>query len=188
MSNKYKIYTEMPIISKGKIKEEEKETKNNSKLLTIGLIFFIIIFLLFSGYSMAKIIGETIIIKTQGEIAKPILEVENIKPIDITEVNNSGIYTFKVKNYNTQNEVTEIELKYYIEILSDLDDTIDIEVLEDGNRLDLVENKTNYIEMLNKEKVDKEYQIKVTYTKDDTKPMSDILEKIKIKIHTEQVA
>ena len=122
-------YLNLPIINKGKIYKENNVDTKNSKFLTGILVAFIIILLLFCGYSMAKSIEE-FIIKGKAEIAEPILLVENNPSIDITALNNSGIYTFKIKNYNEKNQVTQTDLKYYIEILSNTDNSINIELYQ----------------------------------------------------------
>ena len=63
-------------------------------------------------------------VNTTTQIAKPIMIVENNPTIDITTIKNTGYYDFKVKNYNEENQVNQIELKYWIEIISKYDETI----------------------------------------------------------------
>ena len=150
------------------------------------LIVFIIILLLFCGYSMAKVV-EQFIIKAQAHIAEPILLIENNPSVDITAINNTGIYTFKVKNYNEQNKITETDLKYYIEILSNTDNSINIELYQNENNIKLHNNKTDYIQISKDKKEEREYKIKITYDKSKSNTINDILEKIQVKVHTEQV-
>ena len=179
-------YSNLPIIKKGKIYNKETLETKSSKLLTVIFITFIIILLLFCGYSMAKSIEE-FVINSKAEIAEPILVIENSPSIDITTLNNSGIYTFKIKNYNEQNKVTETELKYYIEILPNVDDLVDIELYQNENKINLNNNKTEYIKISKGEKEEREYKIKITYDKDKSNTINDIIEKIQVKVHTEQV-
>ena len=81
--------------------------KLNSKKRTIILIFLITITLILflTGFSMGKEIA-----KVEGnvyaQVAKPILEVENGKDIDITSQNKKGDFYFKVKNYNELEELS----------------------------------------------------------------------------------
>ena len=57
------------------------------------------------------------------------MEVEKDSEIIITEDNKKGEYNFKVKNYNDLEEVSQVDLKYYIEILEeDLDKSIKYEL------------------------------------------------------------
>ena len=135
---------------------------------------------------MAKTIEE-VIIKSNAQIANPILVVENNPSIDITAANNHGIYTFKIKNFNEQNIVTETDLKYYIEILSNIDKSINMELYQGENKIELNNNKTEYIKISKDKKEEKEYKIKITYDKNKTNSITDIMQKIQVKVHTEQV-
>lgn len=179
-------YSNLPIINKGKIYKEKNADTKNSKLLTGTIIFFTIILLLFCGYSMARFVEE-FIIKGKVEIAEPILVVENNPSIDITALNNYGIYTFKIKNYNEQNQVTQTDLKYYIEILSNTDKSINIELYQNEDKIDLNNNKTEYIQISKAQKEEREYKIKITYDKNKSNTINDIMEKIQVKVHTEQI-
>ncbi len=187
MNKKQNInYTNIPIISKEKIEKEGDIDKKNSKLFTGFIVAFIIILLLFCGSAMAKIVDE-IIVKTKAEIAEAILIVENNPTLDITAENNEGIYTFKIKNYNEQNKITETNLKYYIEILPKLDDSINLELYQENKKINLNNNRTEYIEISKDRKQEVEYKIKITYDKDKSNSIYDIMEKIQVKVHTEQV-
>ncbi len=176
----------LPIVKKGKMYKENDNDLKKSKLVTAALIIFIIILLLFCGYSMAKSI-EDFVIKGKAEIAEPILIVENNPSIDITASNNYGVYNFKIKNYNEQNQVTQTDLKYYIEILSNTDDSINIELYQNDNKVNLNENRTEFIQISKNQKEEREYKIKITYDKNKSNTISDIMEKIQVKVHTEQV-
>ena len=132
------------------------------------------------GYSMAKCIDEYII-KGRMKIAEPILEIENNPIINITESQNYGEYIFKVRNYNNKDKVTETDLKYYIEISPKLDNSIELELYQDENKIELADNKTEY-----NQKEEREYKIKITYDKNNTVEVGDLLEQIQVKVHTEQ--
>ena len=184
MNKKEKIkYGNLPIVPKGKIYKTEEKTKPTSRFLTAGLIIFIIILLMFCGYSMAKAIEE-VVIKGNAQVAEPILVVENNSAIDITETQNSGEYTFKIKNYNEQDKITETDLKYYIEIISDADDSVKIELYQKENQIKLNNNKTEFIKISKNQKEEIEYKIKITYN--NTNSFKDIIGKIQVKVHTEQ--
>lgn len=187
MSKKENVkYSNLPIINTGKIYKEEKVEQKNSRLVTVALIIFIIILLLFCGYSMAKTIEE-VIIKSNAQIAEPILIIENDPSIDITAAKNYGIYNFKIKNYNEENRITETDLKYYIEILSNVDNSIKIELYQGEKQIELNNNRTEYIQISKDKKEEREYKIKITYDKDKSNSISDIMEKIQVRVHTEQM-
>lgn len=187
MSKKENIkYANLPIVNKSKIAKEEIKNEKNFKLITTILIFIIVILVLFCGYSMAKAVDQ-ILINGKGEIAEPILIIENNPSIDITALNNYGTYTFKIKNFNQQNKVTETDLKYYIEILSNVDESIIIELYQEKDKINLINNKTDYIHISKEEKQEIEYKIIIRYDKEKSNNIYDIMEKIQVKVHTEQV-
>lgn len=111
------------------------------------------------GYSMAKCIDEYII-KGRMKIAEPILEIENNPIINITESQNYGEYIFKIRNYNNKEKVTETDLKYYIEISPKLDNSIDLELYQNEDKIELTDNKTKYIKISKEQKEEREYKIK----------------------------
>lgn len=167
-------------------KSTKKKKEKNLKTTTIILIIIMIILLLFSGYTMAKTIEE-IIIKTNAQVAEPIFIIENNPSVDITAVNNVGYYTFKIKNYNEENKITETDLKYYIEILSNLDNSINIELYQNNNKINFDNNKTEYMKISKDKKEEIEYKIKVIYDKNKSTSITDIMQKIQIKVHSEQM-
>ena len=177
-------YSNLPIFNKGKIEKEEKVNSKSSRLLTAFLIIFIIFILLFCGYTMAKTI-EQIIIKSKTEIAEPILLVENDQTLDITATNNCGIYNFKIKNYDEKNKITQIDLQY-IEILSNIDNSVDIELYQDENKISLNNSRTEYIHISKDKKEERQYKLKIIYDKDKSKSTTDIVDKVKVKVYTEQ--
>ena len=136
------------------------------------------------GYSMAKCIDEYII-KGRMKIAEPILEIENNPIINITESQKYGEYIFKIRNYNNKEKITETDLKYYIEISPKLDSSIDLELYQNEDEIKLTDNKTEYIKISKDQKEEREYKIKITYDKNNTAEVGDILEQIQVKVHTE---
>mgnify|MGYP004604035493 CR=1 FL=1 len=177
----------VPIFKKGKLYNTSVKYSNNKieKILTATIVIFTVMLVMFGGYSMAKIMDE-IVIKANAQIAEPILTIENNPAIDITETQNYGEYSFKVKNYNEQNKLSETDLKYYIEIISAQDKSIKIELYQDDKKIDLLDNKTEYIQISKNKKEEREYKIKITYANDNTEQLNDIVEKIQVKVHTEQ--
>lgn len=158
--------------------------KEKHKLMA-GFILSIIVIIMLCGYSMAKCIDEYII-KGRMKIAEPILEIENNPIINITESQKYGEYIFKIRNYNNKEKITETDLKYYIEISPKLDSSIDLELYQNEDEIKLNDNKTEYIKISKDQKEEREYKIKITYDKNNTAEVGDILEQIQVKVHTEQ--
>ena len=121
----------------------------------------------------------------QNYIAEPILVIENNPQLDITASQNTGTYIFKVKNYNNQKQ-TEIDLKYYIQVISDLDKSIELKLYENGKQIKFENNKTDYIKISKDSKKENEYKLEITYNKDKSVSVNDIIQQIQVKVHTEQ--
>ena len=185
MKNKYKKYEK---VKGGYMEKNKRERKEHiSRIVTIIIITMMAILMLFSGYSMAKMLDASLI-KVSSQIAEPIVFVESNPSIDITADKNFGTYTFRIKNYDSNNKITESDLKYYIEILSNLDDdSVNIELYKGEEKINLSDKKTAYMELSKNEKQDIEYKVKIVYDKDKSNSIEDIIQKIQVKVHTEQM-
>ena len=88
----------------------KEKFKNKKREITLIVIISIVIIFFFSGFSIGKSLNKTNV-NINGEIAKPILKVENDKEIYLTKTNEKGVYNFKVKNFDDQDKITQIELE-----------------------------------------------------------------------------
>lgn len=165
--------------------KKEKNRNRKQELLLIGMILIIGI-TFFSGVSVGKAVYNTNI-KNNTQIAKPILEVEKGSEIIITEENKKGEYTFKVKNYNQAEEISQVDLTYYIEILeNDLENSIQYELYNQNEKIELKENKTKEISFQKDLKEEQNYTLIVTYDASKN-TIEDIMQDIQIKVHSEQL-
>ncbi len=170
----------------GSMRKQSKNNRKNYKIsIFIVIAFIALLLLLFTGYSFAKNIGETII-NTKGEIAQPILIIDNNPSIDITATQNQGNYSFKVKNYDDSGKLTNVDIQYYIEIISNLDKTIEYKIYENDKEIPVKDNKTGYLKITKDTKEEKNYKIEIIYNKDNSVLMEDIIQKVQIKVHSEQ--
>ena len=166
-------------------KEKNKHKNKKQELFLIGIILIIGI-TFFSGVSIGKAIYDTNI-KNNTKIAKPILEVDKDSEIIITEDNRKGEYTFIVKNYNQIEEISQVDLTYYIEILeNDLDRSIQYQLYKDDEKLELKENRTEEMMLYRDLKEEQKYKLKVTYDESEN-TIEDIMQDIQIKVHSEQL-
>ena len=164
--------------------EFKKIKISKEKKIAFIIISVLVIITMFSGISLGKTINNNYI-KSNTQIAKPILEVEKNSEIQITEDKKEGEYIFKVKNYNNQKQ-TEIDLKYYIQVISDLDKSIELKLYENGKQIKFENNKTDYIKISKDSKKENEYKLEITYNKDKSVSVNDIIQQIQVKVHTEQ--
>ena len=181
---------EKPFFKTKKITLKDIKIPNMNKKLNHKIILILTIILIgivfFSGISFGKMMYNGIL-KNRVEIAKPILEVEKNSEVIITEANRKGEYEFKVKNYNDLEEVSQVDLKYYIEILEeDLDKSIKYELYKENEKVELKENKTEEMKMNRGQKEEQVYTLKVEYDSNKNS-IGDIIQDIQIKVHSEQL-
>ena len=169
------------------IKKLPKDKKQKSKkILLIIIITLVILLIILSGASLGKAIYN-VGIKSQTEVAKPILLVEKDSEIIITESNNKEEYRFKVKNYNENNEVSQVDLKYYIEILNDnIDESIHYKLYKGETEIKLTDNKTDEMTFPRNLQTEEVYTLKIEYNSDENS-IGDIIQNIQIKVHSEQM-
>lgn len=161
-----------------------KKGKMRKREVVILLIVTLIISFFISGYSMGKGVSQTKV-NTEAQIAKPILEVENNPDITITKNNNKGTYDFKVKNYNMNEEITQIDLLYTIEILTKTQDEISFKLYKNDKEVSLEENKSQEMLLTKNEKQEDNYKLEILYN-NSSGLEKDIFQDVQIKVHTEQ--
>lgn len=118
-------------------------------------------------------------------IAKPVLEVENNPEITITASNEKNTYDFKVKNYNSNEEITQIDLLYTIEILTKTDERISFRLYKNDKEIPLENNKTKEMLLTKNEKKEDNYKLEILYNREEN-IQKDIFQDIQIKVHSEQ--
>lgn len=144
-----------------------------------------VILLFFCGSSIAKLLDVTQI-KIDGALAQPIFNIEDNEIVNLTATNNEGIYNFLVKNYDDSGKITEINMKYNIEILNKQDESISVKIFKDNNQIEMKDNKSDYFILTNQEKQEHQYKIEIKYDETKLVPSEDIIEDIKIKVYSEQ--
>lgn len=161
-----------------KIKEKTRE-------LTIMGVTVMVLFLFFSGCSIGKAISNTQI-NGNAEISEPIVVVENMPEVNLTATNNEGYYYFIVKNYNEHNNVTQIDMKYYIEVLNNTKEEIIIKIYKDNKEIKLENNKSEEFLLEKSNKQTDQYKLEIKYDKTKNTSTEDIMQDIQIKVHSEQ--
>ncbi len=166
-----------------KIKNPLKIKKREATLILISIM---IIILFFSGYSMGKAYSNTSIY-TNAKIAEPILVVENNPPIEVNGKKQKEYYNFKVKNYNENGEITQVDLNYYIEILTKTEEAISFKLYKDEQEIPLNNNKTDTIKMEKGGVQEHNYRLEINYDKSKNTSINDIIQDVQIKVHSEQM-
>ncbi len=168
------------------MKKGRKLWKNKKREITLILVNIMVLTLFFTGNSMGKGYSKTRI-EANSKIAEPILVVENSPIIEMSGKKEKEYYDFKVKNYRENGEVTQIDLKYRIEILSQIEESISFKLYRNKQEV-LLENKKTANIKLEKEKPQEDnYQLEIIYNKAKNNANEDIVQEIQIKIYCEQV-
>ena len=125
--------------------------------------------------------------KINGEfaIATPIFIVEGKETTKISKINNIGYYEFTIKNFN-ETKISETGFLYTIEILSNIDESIQFELYNNDKQILLKNLKTEQLSIIGNEKVEEKYKLKVIYDSQKATSRKDILEDVQIKVHSEQ--
>lgn len=154
--------------------------------LTILTISIMVLILFFSGYSMGKGYSKTNI-ESKAEIAKPILIVDNNPVIEINGRKQKEYYDFNVKNYEENGEITQVDLEYYIEILSEVKESISFKIYKNGEEIPLTDNKTENMKLGKEVEQQDNYKLEIIYDKTKNKSIEDIIQDVQIKVHSEQM-
>lgn len=171
-----------------KVVKEIKKINIKKSVILVGLI--ILLFVLFlSGFSMGKGYARSDI---QGitQVARPIVEVENGKAINITNKNTEGNYEFKVKNYKIEDGniiTTDVDMQYYLEIQKIENEAIKIELYKNGEKVEIKENKTENFYLNKGTEQEDIYEMKILYDKASNTSLQDIIQQLQIKVHSEQM-
>lgn len=172
------------IVKKKKDTTKEKNNKNSKMILLLLLILTIILGILvgisFSKYR-SKIEGQAF-----AKIASPVLEVRKEQSLMLTALAPKASYVFEVRNYKEEN-LNEVEMEYYIEIVSNTDKAINYELYKEDQQIALKDNKTEKIKLTKDEKQIHSYRLEITYDKTQG-ILEDINENVEIKIHSIQKA
>ena len=150
------------------------------------MITAMIIFLFFSGNSIGKAQNNTTI-TVNAKIAQPILIVDKSQAIKINGKKDKEYYNFKVKNYNSNGEITSIKLEYYVEILAKKMENISLKLYKDNQLISLNNNKTQKMSLSKNEKQEDSYQLEISYEKAKNMSSEEIIQDVQIKIYGEQL-
>ena len=104
----------------------------------------------------------------------------------LTALAPKASYVFEVRNYKEEN-LNEVDMEYYIEIISNTDEAINYELYKGNQQIALKDNKTEKIKLTKDEKQIHSYRLEITYDKTQG-ILEDINENVEIKIHSIQKA
>lgn len=158
-----------------------KLSKSKKIIILLLLIIFIIAFtpIVFAKYNTFELL------KSNTEIAKPVFEVEGSEDSKISAINNIGTYKFSIRNFNEKG-ISEIAYLYTIEIIADVDESVKFELYRNDEKIELENLKTKSIFIGANNKIEQNYELKITYDSTLGEKGKDILQDIQIKVYAEQ--
>lgn len=156
------------------------------------ILLFIIIILaffcnVFNSYVWAKY-STQFIINASAQIAKPIVKIEGEETKEITVLAPHASYLFSVKNYNEQEKINEVKMKYYMEFISEKIQFLEIHLYKGEEEILLTDYKTEQIELNIGEKQEDEYCLDVKFLDNiEEELIENVKANLQIKIHSIQI-
>ncbi len=160
-----------------------KKIKHRKKEVIFIIIVIITMILLFSGVSLAKAYSKTKI-ETKAEIVEPILKIEGDSTISITKSEEKKSYNFKVKNYDEIGKITQVDLEYYIKMISNIEKKIYFKIYKNEEELKIDHNRTEYFSLEKEKEQEDNYKIEILFDKSFL--VEEMKEEIKIEICARQ--
>lgn len=151
------------------------------EIIKIILVAFALTIIL-STISLGKYFNKTKINVNSG-VAIPIIKLEGEQKLIINNNQENKVYNLAVKNYDENEQITQVELEYYIEIISKKNDNINFKIYKEEKELNINNNKTEKFLLTKENKQRDNYKIEILLNK---KISEDILQNVEIKVYSEQ--
>lgn len=148
------------------------------KIIVVAFVLTIIL----STISLGKYFNKTKINVNSG-VAIPIIKLEGEQKLTINNNQGNKVYNLAVKNYDENEQITQVELEYYIEIISKKNDNINFKIYKEEKELNINNNKTEKFLLTKENKQQDNYKIEILLNK---KISEDILQNVEIKVYSEQ--
>ena len=148
------------------------------KIIVVAFVLTIIL----STISLGKYFNKTKINVNSG-VAIPIIKLEGEQKLIINNNQENKVYNLAVKNYDENEQITQVELEYYIEIISKRNDDINFKIYKEEKELNINNNKTEKFLLTKENKQKDNYKIEIILNK---KMSENILQNIEIKVCSEQ--
>lgn len=143
------------------------------------ILIIIITIIIFAKNSFGKYFTR-FQLESNNEITEPVISIENDETININSINNKT-YNFKIKNYNNEGKVSELNIEYYINISSIKD--VSLKVYKNNDEIKLNNGNTDKYSLDKNTKQEDVYKIEIVFLDDSDK---EIFEEINMKIYFEQ--
>ena len=140
------------------------------KIIVVAFVLTIIL----STISLGKYFNKTKINVNSG-VAIPIIKLEGEQKLIINNNQENKVYNLAVKNYDENEQITQVELEYYIEIISKKNDDINFKIYKEEKELNINNNKTEKFLLTKENKQRDNYKKEILVNK---KISEDILQNV----------
>ena len=130
------------------------------KIIVVAFVLTIIL----STISLGKYFNKTKINVNSG-VAIPIIKLEGEQKLIINNNQENKVYNLAVKNYDENEQITQVELEYYIEIISKKNDDINFKIYKEEKELNINNNKTEKFLLTKENKQRDNYKIEILLNK-----------------------
>lgn len=121
-----------------------------------------------------------------ANIAKPIVEIKGEESLILTASKPKAVYSFEVRNFNEKEQINEVDMEYYLQIVTKANSLVKFKLLKDGEEVVIKENKTDNILIEKQQKKIHSYILEITYDSESEAIQEDVDETIEIKINSIQ--
>ena len=142
------------------------------KIIVVAFVLTIIL----STISLGKYFNKTKINVNSG-VAIPIIKLEGEQKLIINNNQENKVYNLAVKNYDENEQITQVELEYYIEIISKKNDDINFKIYKEKKELNINNNKTEKFLLTKENKQQDNYKIEILLNKKISEEKKNIKEK-----------
>lgn len=163
----------------------EIEKKKIIRIILI-VVLILIMLLLWFGLIKGKVFSKyksEINATSVSQVAKPVFIVTGDRDIKINGIEDT-IYKFDVKNYDN-NGKSDVDLKYTIQIINNSQADLDFILTNNGNIINLINNKTEQISLSSDNSQKDEYELQIKYNNNPA-ITSDIDGNVQIKVEAIQ--
>lgn len=151
------------------------------------LIVFLIVVLIFLHIGTNVVIAKYIFESLENlkfKVEKPVIEIVSDNNKNYTIDSNEVEYKFKILNYDKKENVNNLDIEYYIELISNKLNFFNIKLQTENEELKLENNKTKCFNLLKNEKKEDNFYLYIEL-KDNFKDDFDLNleDSIQIKIN-----
>lgn len=164
------------------MKVENKKILNICLVVILVVLIILLLLMFLFGRTLSKY-NRSVSSNSIAEIAKPVFVVDGEQNIKIDGIKDTE-YTFSVKNYNLQ-EISDVDMNYTIEIINSSKANLKFELVRNGTKINLNNNKTEILNLKGIERHTDEYRLIVKYENDAT-ILEDITGNVQIKVEAVQ--